>query len=213
MQRSDAPAAEAVAGEQWCGKTERWEEDPPWLLPPSRPQVLLSCCLYWLGISLSVTLILNFLNLLIQLMFNKQQRVKFCSVRPPNNLLLLLCELNQGTFTNLTKMPSPLYHLHYISICKCFTCSQNGAIGNRSLAQSVKNPPAMQETWVQSWVGKILWRRKWQPTPIFLPGKFYGEESLAGMGSQGSDMTEQLNHHQIDLPSCWEQPKAEQNIR
>ena len=82
-------------------------------------------------------------------MFNKQQRVKFCSVRPPSNLLLLLCELNQGTFTDLTKMPSPLYHLHYISICKCFTCSQNGAIGNRSLAQSVKNPPAMQETWVQ----------------------------------------------------------------
>ena len=34
-------------------------------------------------------------------------------------------------------------------MCKCFTCSQNEAIGNRSLAQSVKNPPAMQETWVQ----------------------------------------------------------------
>ena len=31
------------------------------------------------------------------------------------------------------------------------------------LAQSVKNPPTMQETWVQS-LGKIPWRRKWQPT-------------------------------------------------
>ena len=57
--------------------------------------------------------------------------------------------LNLGIFTNLTKIPSPLYHLHYISMCKRFTCSQNEAIGNRSLAQSVKNPPAMQETWVQ----------------------------------------------------------------
>ena len=28
------------------------------------------------------------------------------------------------------------------------------------------------------WVGKIPWRRKWQPTPIFLPGESYGERSL-----------------------------------
>ena len=31
-----------------------------------------------------------------------------------------------------------------------------------------------------SWVGKIPWRRKWQPTPAFLPGGFHGERSLAG---------------------------------
>ena len=30
------------------------------------------------------------------------------------------------------------------------------------------------------WVGKILWRRKWQPTPVFLPGKSHGWRSLAG---------------------------------
>ena len=29
-----------------------------------------------------------------------------------------------------------------------------------------------------SWVGKILWRRKCQPTPVFLPGKSHGEKSL-----------------------------------
>ena len=28
--------------------------------------------------------------------------------------------------------------------------------------------------------GKILWRRKWQPTPVFLPGESYGQRSLAG---------------------------------
>ena len=33
----------------------------------------------------------------------------------------------------------------------------------------VKNPPAMWETWAQSLVGEIPWRRKWQPTPVFLP--------------------------------------------
>ena len=30
------------------------------------------------------------------------------------------------------------------------------------------------------WIGKIPWRRKWQPTPVFLPGKSNGQRSLAG---------------------------------
>ena len=30
------------------------------------------------------------------------------------------------------------------------------------------------------WLQKILWKRKWQPTPIFLPGEFHGQKSLAG---------------------------------
>ena len=34
------------------------------------------------------------------------------------------------------------------------------------------------------WVGKIPWRRKWQPTPVFLPGKCYGQSRLQSMGSQ-----------------------------
>ena len=29
------------------------------------------------------------------------------------------------------------------------------------------------------WVGKIPWRRKWQPTPVFLPEKSHGQRSLA----------------------------------
>ena len=35
------------------------------------------------------------------------------------------------------------------------------------------------------WVRKIPWRRKWQPTPVFLPGKFYGQRSLAGFSLWG----------------------------
>ena len=44
-----------------------------------------------------------------------------------------------------------------------------------------------------SWVGKIPWRRKWEPTPVFLPGKSYGHRSLVGnspWGHKESDMTE-----------------------
>ena len=35
------------------------------------------------------------------------------------------------------------------------------------------------------WVGKILWRRKWQPTPVFLPGKSHGQRSLVGYSPWG----------------------------
>ena len=48
------------------------------------------------------------------------------------------------------------------------------------------------------WIRKIPWRRKWQPTPVFLPGKFHGQRSLAGYSPwshKESDMAEQLNSH------------------
>ena len=51
----------------------------------------------------------------------------------------------------------------------------------------VNNPPAKQETWFDPWVGKIPWRRKWWPTPVFLLGEpQWTEESsrLQSMGSQ-----------------------------
>ena len=35
------------------------------------------------------------------------------------------------------------------------------------------------------WVGKIPWRRAWQPTPIFLSGEYHGQRSLAGYSPQG----------------------------
>ena len=36
-----------------------------------------------------------------------------------------------------------------------------------------------------SWVGKIPWKRKWQPTPVFLPGKSHGQRSLVGYSPWG----------------------------
>ena len=44
----------------------------------------------------------------------------------------------------------------------------------------IKNPPAMQETQVQSLSQKIPWRRKWFPTPLFLREKSHAQRSLAG---------------------------------
>ena len=36
-----------------------------------------------------------------------------------------------------------------------------------------------------SWIGKIPWRRKWLPTPVFLPGKSHGQRSLVDYSSWG----------------------------
>ena len=62
------------------------------------------------------------------------------------------------------------------------------------VAQTIKNLPEMQRTGLHSWVGKIPWRRKWQPTPGFLPGKSHGQRRLAGYSPwdhKELDVTEQ----------------------
>ena len=48
----------------------------------------------------------------------------------------------------------------------------------------VKNLPANAGD-ARDWVGKIPWRRQWQPIPVFLPGKLHGQRSLAGYSSWG----------------------------
>ena len=35
------------------------------------------------------------------------------------------------------------------------------------------------------WVGKVPWRRAWQPTPVFSPGEFRGQRSLVGYSPEG----------------------------
>jgi len=39
------------------------------------------------------------------------------------------------------------------------------------VAQMVKNPPSMAETWFNPWIGKIPRRKAWQSVPVFLPGE------------------------------------------
>ena len=53
--------------------------------------------------------------------------------------------------------------------------------------------PETEETLVRSLGWEDLWRRAWQPTPVFLPGDSHGQMSLAGYnpwGCKGSDRTE-----------------------
>ena len=56
------------------------------------------------------------------------------------------------------------------------------------MALVVKNPPATagdMRLRFDPWVGKVPWRRKCQPSPVFLPGKSLGQRNLAGYNPYG----------------------------
>ena len=56
------------------------------------------------------------------------------------------------------------------------------------------------------WVRKIPWRRKWQPTRVFLPGESHGQGSLAGYslwGHRESDKTERLGAITVVIIFIW----------
>ena len=58
----------------------------------------------------------------------------------------------------------------------------------------VKNPPAMQETWVQSLLWEDPLEKEMQTTPLLLPGESHGQKSLVGYSPwtcKESDKTEQ----------------------
>ena len=61
-----------------------------------------------------------------------------------------------------------------------------GALVASLVAQTVKNLPAVWETWFDPWVGKIPWRRAWQPTPVFLLEKSPWTEEPGGVQSMVS---------------------------
>ena len=57
-------------------------------------------------------------------------------------------------------------------------------------------------------VGKIPWRRMWQPTPVFLPGESHGQRSLAGCSPLGCRELIQPHTHTCiqDLGTTWPGP-------
>ena len=70
------------------------------------------------------------------------------------------------------------------------------------VAQRLKHLPTMWETQVQSLVWEDPLEKKWQPTPVLLPGKFHGRRSVVGYspwGRKESDTTELLHFH-TDTP-------------
>ena len=82
--------------------------------------------------------------------------------------------------------------------------------GPSLVAQMVKRLPTMQETQVRSLGQEDPWRRKWQPTPVLLPGKSHGWRRLVGYcpwGREELDTTERLHYHYLLLSSILNIPQ------
>ena len=80
---------------------------------------------------------------------------------------------------------SPSVHVS-VSKCSIFIKTSFGSDSERICLQC-------RRARLDPWVGKIPWRREWQPTPVFLSGEFRGQRSLVGYSPwvcKESDMTE-----------------------
>ena len=81
-----------------------------------------------------------------------------------------------------TQLGLPRWHSAKESACQCRRCRRR---------------------WFDPWVRKIPWSRKWQPTPVFLPGKFHGQRSLAGYSEGVAKSQTQLSvQTRTCLPGC-----------
>ena len=87
----------------------------------------------------------------------------------------------------------------YMHLCTCVGIIASYPTSQASLeAQQLRIHLQCRIPGFDPWVGKIPWRRKWQCTPIFLPGESHGRRSLVGYSPRGrkeSDTTERLHLH------------------
>ena len=84
----------------------------------------------------------------------------------------------------------------YKSLCFCviYCPVPGGAGGNASSCQCRRRKGPRFDPWV----GKIPWRRKWQPIPVFLPGESHGERNLdcyTPWGGKELDTTKRTHRH------------------
>ena len=67
----------------------------------------------------------------------------------------------------------------------------------------VKNPPANAGGTRDPWVWKIPRRKKWQPTPLFLPGKSHGQRNLVGYSQWGRRESAKQQQGMIHQSLCY----------
>ena len=114
----------------------------------------------------------------------------------------------EGIFRNaITRKDYCPWILHggemlYTLMCVCITIhipptTMRGFPGGASGEESACQCRRPKRRGFDPWVGKIPWRRKWQPTPVFVPGESQGQRSLARYSPQGHkelDVTEATQH-------------------
>ena len=80
---------------------------------------------------------------------------------------------------------SRLIHISSTDSILVFFMAEQYAIGLPCWLSGKESSCQCRRRGFHPWIGKILWRSKWQPTPVFLPGKSHGQRSLAGYSPWG----------------------------
>ena len=105
-------------------------------------------------------------------------------------------------------IPVELFQILKDDAVKVQYASKFGKFWISLVAQAVKCLSTCGRPGIDPWVGKIPWRRKCQPTPVLLPGKFHGRGSRLGCSPWGqyeSDTTEWLHFHFLWKTQHWPQ--------
>ena len=79
------------------------------------------------------------------------------------------CPLNCRCYSNISSSVAHFSCLTYIGFPGGTSCKEPTSLCRRH-----------KKCGFDPWVGKISWRRSWQPTPVFLPGKSHGQRWLVG---------------------------------
>ena len=116
--------------------------------------------------------------------------------------------LHHQTLSTICLLPSPLPYCH-LTFELVIILSQPTPSEGFPDGTIVKNPLAnsrCKRSGFDPWVGKIPWRRRWQPTPGFLPGESQGQRSLAGYSPRGRNDSDMAEHTHVPAPetrSSW----------
>ena len=151
-------SSEARAPEAWCGaRSSRQRGVGPWAGRGPRTAQALSPPL-----PLSCWALVCCMGILIILYFCFFIFNTLLSLCASGKMVKKVCPCNQLCYTIALGLP------------RCTVV--NNLLANAGEAKDAGSIP---------WVRKIPWRRKWQPTPLYLPGNFHGQRSLAGYSPWG----------------------------
>ena len=99
---------------------------------------------------------------------------------------------------NLETIGDVMLALVCVCVCTCvlFCCIlyKNGLPRSLSSKDSLCQCRSHRKSWFNPWVRESLWRKKWQPPPVFLPGKSHGERSLGGYSLWGCKELDMIKH-------------------
>ena len=106
-------------------------------------------------------------------------------------LLVIWLHMHPSYYINLSLLSFSMITVTTTWNYSCLSCLQ-GFQGGASGKEPAYQCRRLKGCGLGPWVGKIPWRRKWKPTPVFLSGESHGQRSLAGYspwGHKESDTT------------------------